>query len=50
MLANVSATYPLLTQHHYLGPTKAADFAWQDTRGMFGIRVPTLATYPDALA
>lgn len=33
MLVNVSATYALLTERHYLGPTKTADFAWQDDLG-----------------
>jgi hypothetical protein len=32
-LASVTATYPMLTEHHYLGPTKVADFAWSDEHG-----------------
>lgn len=33
MLVAVSETYGMLTEHHYLGPTKTALFAWRDQFG-----------------
>lgn len=31
---NVRSTFPMLAERHYLGPTKTADFAWQDANGV----------------
>ena len=38
-----AATYPILTEHPLLGPTKTADFAWQDTFGCMVFAYPRSA-------
>lgn len=39
-LASVRETYGLLTERHYLGPTKAAGFAWRDEFGCIVFAAP----------
>lgn len=34
MLTSVRSTAPILSERHYLGPTKKAQFAWADSRGV----------------
>lgn len=46
MLASVRETYGLLTQHHYLGPTKAAGFAWRDEFGCIVFAAPRARGVP----
>lgn len=45
-LTNVSETYRLLTEHHYLGPTKAAAFAWKDDNGCIVFAAPRARNLP----
>lgn len=46
MLASVRETYSMLTQHHYLGPTKAAGFAWIDEFGCIVFAAPRARGVP----
>jgi hypothetical protein len=47
-IASVSSTYLLLTERHYLGPTKAASFAWQDEGGAMVFAAPRGRHVPPA--
>ena len=46
MLASVKSTYPLLAERHYLGPTKAAGFAWVDEHGAMVFAAPRSRRLP----
>lgn len=45
-LASVRETYVMLTEHHYLGPTKAAGFAWRDQFGCIVFAAPRARGVP----
>jgi hypothetical protein len=40
------ATFQILTENHYLGPTKTADFAWQDVHGTMVFAAPRARNIP----
>ena len=42
----IRATFQILTEHHYLGPTKTADFAWQDDNGVMVFAAPRSRNLP----
>lgn len=46
MLASVRETYGVLTERHYLGPTKAAGFAWVDEHGVIVFAAPRARGIP----
>lgn len=46
MLTHVSDTYATLAEHHYLGPTKAAGFAWRDDLGVIVFAAPRARGVP----
>jgi hypothetical protein len=46
MLCSVRETYGLLTERHYLGPTKAAGFAWLDQFGCIVFAAPRARGVP----
>lgn len=46
MLASVRETYVLLSERHYLGPTKAAGFAWKDRFGCIVFAAPRARGVP----
>jgi hypothetical protein len=46
MLCSVRETYGLLSERHYLGPTKAAGFAWQDEFGCIVFAAPRARGVP----
>lgn len=46
MLASVRETYTTLSEHHYLGPTKAAGFAWKDEHGVIVFAAPRARGVP----
>lgn len=46
MLCSVRETYGLLTERHYLGPTKAAAFAWRDEFGCIVFAAPRARGVP----
>ena len=43
----VRATFRILTDHHYLGPTKSASFAWQDDAGVMVFATPRSRHLPN---
>lgn len=45
-LVSVRDTYLLLSESHYLGPTKAAGFAWRDTHGCIVFAAPRARGVP----
>lgn len=45
-LASVESTYGLLAEKHYLGPTKAARFAWSDEHGAMVFAAPRSRRLP----
>jgi hypothetical protein len=45
-LASVRETYGILSRHHYLGPTKAAGFAWLDSHGCIVFAAPRARGVP----
>lgn len=46
MLVSVRETYGILTDQHYLGPTKAAGFAWKDCYGVLVFAAPRARGVP----
>lgn len=46
MLVHVRDTFELLSEHHYLGPTKAASFAWRDEFGCIVFAAPRARGVP----
>ena len=46
MLVNVRETFGMLAEHHYLGPTKSAAFAWLDERGCIVFAAPRARGVP----
>lgn len=45
-IASVRETYVMLTERHYLGPTKAAGFAWRDDFGCIVFAAPRARGVP----
>lgn len=48
MITAVRSTFGILTEHHYLGPTKAASFAWCDEYGVMVFGSPRGRNVPPA--
>lgn len=46
MLASVRETFVMLSERHYLGPTKAAGFAWRDDAGCIVFAAPRARHLP----
>lgn len=46
MLCSVRETYTMLSERHYLGPTKAAGFAWRDEFGCIVFAAPRARGVP----
>lgn len=46
MLCSVRETYGMLTERHYLGPTKAAGFGWRDEFGCIVFAAPRARGVP----
>lgn len=42
----IRATFQILSDYHYLGPTKTADFAWQDGNGVMVFAAPRARNLP----
>jgi hypothetical protein len=46
MLCSVESSFRLLTERHYLGPTRRADFAWGDEFGVMVFATPRARNVP----